>query len=170
MLTLLCLAGLGLGALNVWSLRTLQAAHAAAVRASDASVECANLAEQIRSRRQSAPRVATRDIQSAELIRRIEQAAGAAGVEARALLSITPQSPHRLGDSDYNERSADVLLAGADVRQLLTFCHGLRSGDAPLYCRSLRLSAPREEPSGRTWTCEVSVAYRTYAPRKAPRE
>lgn len=138
------------------------------------AAECQRLVQRILALRKRPSVAGSEKLESAELSRRIEQAAKSAGIDpTTSLVRIVPESPRLLGDGPYLEAPTNVQLRGLTMQQLFTFLHQLSSSDAALSTRDLRLSAPREatqqtatDTTQECWEVELTICYLIYAPRK----
>jgi hypothetical protein len=104
--------------------------------------------------------------QDPELNRRLSAAAQAAGISTE-LASIEPGSPARVKDADYTTTPVFVRFGAVTLHELATFLNDLSATDAAVKPKSIELQPP-ETPSqrpGEMWTCDVALAYLTYAPR-----
>lgn len=161
----LVLLAVGLSAGAAWSAVRLASARQAAHAAAKDLQTCRELAGQI-VRLRDRPAVAdVREMQAAETATLIERAAAAAKIPAaQSLVSITPETPRRIGESAYKEAPTQVLLRGIGLRQVVAFLCAISAEGSGLRPRSLRLSASREDSAGQ-WAAEVTVSYLIYAPR-----
>jgi hypothetical protein len=104
--------------------------------------------------------------QDPELNRRLSAAALAAGISTE-LASIEPGSPVRVKDADYTQTPVFVRFGAVSLRELAIFLKDLSAADAAVKPKSIELQPP-ESPAqrpGEMWTCDLALAYLTYAPR-----
>lgn len=104
------------------------------------------------------------ELELAELSRLIEQAARDAGIPLDRLVRIWPEQPQRVRDSVYLEKPTQILFRGVTLRQFTTFLHGISHAGTGLRIKSLRITAPRDEPESETWIVEATLTYLIYAP------
>ena len=104
-----------------------------------------------------------------ELNSRLSAAAVAAGISGE-LASIEPGTPARVKDADYTETKVFVRFGGVTLAELSTFLRELSAADSAVRTTSIELSTP-EVPAtvakrpGEMWTCDLTLAYLTFAPR-----
>jgi hypothetical protein len=153
------LAGAALWAYGEMSSRRAQASAAQADLA-----DCGRMAQRIRDLRDRPARAAEHEHLAAETTGLVEEAARSAGIAPESLFRIVPEAPRRIGDSAYKEKPTQVLLQKVTVRQLVQLMHRLLSTDVGLRAHSIRLTAPRQETGGETWTAELVLTYLIYDP------
>ena len=103
-----------------------------------------------------------------ELNSRLSSAAVAAGISGE-LASIEPGTPARVRDADYTETKVFVRFGQVTLPELSTFLKDLSAADSAVRTTSIELSTP-EAPGpakrpGEMWTCDLTLAYLTFAPR-----
>jgi len=144
--------------------RLTNASHAADQAATDLA-ECRKLALQI-GEIKDRPRVAGEQEKLAgETTAMIDVAATAAGITARQLIRIAPESPQRLGETVYKEKPIAVLLRGVTLRQLVHMGHALLAPNPGLRIKTMRLSAPTPDDTTDKWTAELTITYLLYDPQ-----
>ena len=104
-----------------------------------------------------------------ELNSRLSAAAVAAGISGE-LASIEPGTPARVKDADYTETKVFVRFGGVTLQELSTFLKELSVADSAVRTTSIELSTPEVPASvakrpGEMWTCDLTLAYLTFAPR-----
>lgn len=97
-----------------------------------------------------------------ELTGRIERAADGAGLARGGVERIGQEQQRRLDDRSI-ERTRQLFLRDAEVRQIFEFLHALASDDAGLRVAAVRLTAPRGEEAGNRWNAEITLSYTTSA-------
>ncbi len=166
------LAVLILGAL-MWSYTLLAHSQKLALLESTNAHRAANLATQIKDLQHQPALVQDQELQQPELARKIEAALKTAGVALSMLERVTPETAHRIGDTDYREMPTNVLLRQMSLRQLVSFLYHLTTappeggGESPgasLAVKTIRLSAPREPQASDKWRVEVTLTYLIYTP------
>ena len=156
--------GAALLASVVWSAAQLAGSRAEESAARQDLADCRGMVGRVRSLRQRPAVAGTATIGTADLSRRIDQAARAADLADGSILRIEPGPARRVGESNYLEVPTQVQLRQLTLEQLFAFFHGVAS-DAGLNVRDVRLSAPRGEENGDRWTVEATLAYTVYSPR-----
>jgi len=143
--------------------RLAKASHAANHAATDLA-QCRALASQI-SEIKDRPRVASEQEKLAgETAAMIAAAVKTAGIPARQLVRIAPESPQRLGETVYKEKPIAVLLRGVTLRQIVQMSHALLSPNPGLRIKTMRLSAPTPDDTTDKWTAELTITYLLYDP------
>lgn len=112
---------------------------------------------------QSVPHRATeRRLPHEALVAVIDQARNRATLDARALTSIWPEPPRRLGRSDYLTLATRLHFEKVPLDRLTRFAHALQSIDASLRLTAVRLLS--QQHPGLLWDAELTVTYLIYAP------
>jgi hypothetical protein len=128
---------------------------------------CEKLAEEIRSV-QLLPQAAKADEWSQDdLGAAVEAAATDAGLGRDRILRIDPQSPRRVGKSDYVEQATEVELSNVTLRQLVEFAFGISNRDDQLENGVLRLRVPHgssEKVEEELWLADLVLTQRIYLP------
>ena len=143
----------------VWSHGRMAAARGRTLRAGDDLRQCTRMAGQIAllSKR---PTLATdHERLAAETTTIIETSAKASGIPPERLIRISPEPPQRLDDSVYKEKPTLIMLRNVTLKQLVDLAHRLVSGDQGLRVKSIRLSAPRADDTGKLWSAELVITY-----------
>jgi hypothetical protein len=85
------------------------------------------------------------------------------------LASIEPGTPNRVKDADYTETKVFVRFGGVSLQELSTFLRELSAADSAVRTTSIELSTPESTGAakrpGEMWTCDLTLAYLTFAPR-----
>ena len=152
--------------LVIWNYLGLAQSQAAAVGAAKDLADCRRLASRIQALSRQPARAGTQEVQLKELISRIETAAKNAQISPDSLIRIWPEPAQRIGDTPYQQKPTQILLRQVTLKHIIKFLHTLTSGDLGLYADAIRLTSPRSEETGKTWTAEVTLTYHIYAPRK----
>ena len=154
---LLCLTAL-------WSYRYVAEQSRAGLKARRDLSECRRYAAAI-ERLKERPDVATGHVRlHAETTTAIEDAAKSARLSARSLARITPEPPRRVADTVYREKPTQVLVKNVTLEQLVQMVHGLVGAGHRLHARSIRITAPKAEDTGRQWNAELLLTYLIYDP------
>lgn len=150
-----------------------QAKSAAATAAQDLA-ECNQLGLRITALRRRPSLAGSRELQITELAQRLEEAARSCSIPADGISRISPDAPHRVGDSPYREVATDISLRQVTLRQAISFLHTLCSAESGLRARDLRLEVPHDvqgfgspetgTTAQNTWTLEATLSYLIYAP------
>jgi len=169
--SLLFLLALCLLGASVWAwAQQGKAADAASRAASDVEL-CQKLSTRIQSLRQRPKLAGSREIEIADLTRRIEHAAQLAQIPTSALTRIAPQPAIRVTDNLYQEKPTQLALRSITLKQITTFLHHLSSASdgANLQIKDLRLTAPRDGQGNDLWSAEATVSYLIYSPQATPK-
>lgn len=145
--------------------RRLITAHAAAIQAGNDLAQCQSLATYIEGLKQLPAKVGLRDMVRSELDHQLEAAAKEAGFTTTNIVSITPSSPRRVGNSVYQEKPTDVVLRELTLQQLLAFLYNVNSKNVGLCVQNIRLTAPRNQNATGHWTAQVTLSYLIYSPK-----
>jgi hypothetical protein len=130
-------------------------------------VECQRLATQIAAAQQAPQRASLETWSQDDLGTAVETAASESQLPRDRVLRIDPQSPRRLGKSDYLEQATEVEFSAVTLRQLVDFLFVVQSRDDQLEIGTLRLRVPhgvRGEQSPETWLADVILTQRIYDP------
>ncbi len=148
----------------LWCYDAMNARHDAAQAANNDLLVSRQMAAEI-ERYARRPALATEHEQLAtETTGLIESAAGSAKIDAKNLIRITPEPPRRLADTVYKEKPTHVFFKNISLRQLVTFIYGLLDDRRGLNAKSIRITSPRPEDTGLTWTVELTLTYLIYDP------
>ncbi len=152
----------------VWSCLRLADARAAALAAGQDAGDCRALAARIDLLRRQPAVAGAQELGASDLSRQIEQAARTAHFPEDSIERIEPESPRRVGETNYREVPTQVRLRRVSLQQVFTFLRCL-SADSPqssgLHLRSIRLSAPRGEETSDRWSAESTLTYMIYSQR-----
>lgn len=154
---------LGLAASAWWYCQEVGRLEAAAQNLA----ECQRLAEQIATAQQAPQRASLETWSQDDLGTAVETAATDAQLPRDRVLRIDPQSPRRLGKSDYLEQATEVEFSAITLRQLVDFLFAVQSRDDQLDIGTLRLRVPHDSTSEQqpeTWLAEIVLTQRIYAP------
>lgn len=129
--------------------------------------EAKTLADQIR-RMNNRPRQASLQAESpSRITQRITSASRAAGVELRLVTSLAPQSPTRVGQSDYEVRTTSISLEDVSLRQLAVFCETLADPSSGLIIQDLTLDArpgTSSDAGGERWNARMALTQTIFSP------
>lgn len=161
----LALLGLLLAAL-IWSGLRLREKRAAARDAADNLAECRKLAAEIAGSQESPVIAAMASEPGPEITLRIETAAEAASLPPRAVTSIDPQPPQRIGQTPYRLHDTRVELSPLSLPQVVVFLEAVVAGEESMTVSTLRLTAPRRGSTGdaESWRTEVGLTQLVYDP------
>lgn len=150
-----------------------QAKSTAATAAEDLA-QCDQLGLRITALRRRPSLAGSRELQITELAQRLEEAAKSCSIPADGISRISPDAPHRVGDSPYREVATEISLRQVTLRQAISFLHALCSAESGLRARDLRLEVPPDAQAlggpergtvlQNTWTLEATLSYLIYAP------
>jgi hypothetical protein len=129
--------------------------------------DCEQLAQQIQNAQQAPQRASLDTWSQDDLGSAVENAASEAQLRRDRILRIDPQSPKRLGKTDYLEQATEVELSAVTLRQLVDFLFAVQARDDQLGIGTLRLRMPHGnsgEQSPETWLADVVLTQRIYAP------
>lgn len=146
-----------------WCYLRLSDARSAAASAAQDLADCRTLATRIQSLRRLPSVAGASERGAADLSRQIERAAQSAEFREGSIERIEPQSPRRVGETNYRAVSTQVRMRDVNLRQVFTFLHSLCSNS--LHLSSIRLSAPRGDENSDRWTVETTLSYLVYSPR-----
>lgn len=158
---------LGLIGLVLFSYFEFRRRRESAVTASNTLELCRNLAHEINSLR-NRPLFAALNVRSeSELARRIDERKKKLGLPERSISRIQPQSPQRIGETEYKRQTTSLELQGVTLRDLTLLLTSLVKDDPELQITSLRLIAPRnsKEASAELWRVEVTLTYLIFSPK-----
>ena len=104
----------------------------------------------------------------------IDEIAGsleAAGIDASRLLSVSPDTPNRVGKTEYQRRQTQVLLEGISLRELVAFTSTVESESDATYLEEITV-LPAEVAYGRTsgsnaelWDFRLILTQLIYSPK-----
>ncbi len=146
-----------------WSYARLTRTRASAATAAGELAECRRHAAIIHSLADRPALADDAERQSAQTSRLIEQAASAAGIDARQLIRISPGQARRVGDSPYTDKPTAVTLRAVRTDQLVKFIHAVQAAPQGLTCSAIRLDAAGDG-SKPLWSAEVELTYLIYEP------
>jgi hypothetical protein len=151
-----------------WSWFWLNASRQAAAGAAADLSACRDSATRIESLRRRPLVAGSHDVGATDLSRRIETAAGDAGMAEGGLDQVEPGPARQVGDTSYRETPTRVRLRHVSLPQLFAFLHALAAdgqGGPGLRLAALRLSAPAGEEAGDYWNTEATLTYWVYDPK-----
>ena len=152
-------------ALSVWHYFGLINAKKMAVQTVEDLVACRHLASRIQSLSQQPVRAGTQEFRFKELISQIEKAAQTAVISPDSLVRIWPEPARRIGDTPYQQKPTQILLRQVSLEQVVKLLHSLAFSDLGLRVDAIRLTSPRGEETGNTWTVEATLTYHIYVPK-----
>ena len=130
--------------------------------------QCQQLGREILAARKAPTRAVLKASTSLELTRQIEEAAKSMNLAATAIVSIDPQAPRQVADTQYKVRVTQIDLKPMLLPEVIAFLHHVSQHDSSLVVSSLRLSAPPARGSKATvevWTPEVTLTNLIFAPK-----
>jgi DNA-binding FrmR family transcriptional regulator len=147
-----------------WSYIQMASQRRAAQRSTRELSDCTELAAQINAIKQQPKRAQEGVLAHTDLTRKIERAAGAAGIGSESLTRIDASPPRRLAKLPYEERPTRIALSSVSLTQLVTALHRLSNQSEGLWVKGIHLRAPRGEEVGDRWHAEVTMSYLIYTP------
>lgn len=128
---------------------------------------------QILALRKKPDRAARESRSQVTLAKVIEESATNAGIKPAQIVSIEPQTPRRVADTQYEEYATLVRIEGtslAELAKLVVTLRGQGAGDYPLNVSSLRISVPFQASkmhgeSDEAWNSELTLTYLVYSPK-----
>lgn len=148
-----------------WNHGRLRQSQAAVMSGRESLQDCRDAAQTIRMLRRRPAMAGSQEMQLTEITRRIEQAVQTAGASANDIMLIRSQPPRRVEDTVYKEKPTQVTLRQVTLQEVVRFLHELTGDDSGLRAGNLRLTAPRDQQTGDTWSVEVTLTYLIYAPQ-----
>jgi len=119
----------------------------------------------------SKPRIAEQDqTDTTDVSRRLEQAAGGAGIGSDRIERIEPEPPQQVAGTAYRRKPVRVRLERVSLQELFTFLHSVAAdgtGGRGRRVADIRLSAPRGEEAGERWNVEAVLDSLVYDPKSA---
>ena len=162
--------GIALGILGLYALisfRGTQSQMASLERAREELGETQSKIEEIHNL-QSAPKIAALTFEApAEIVNRIALARKAAGLPQSSLISQQPQSPQRIGRSDFQERVTVIKLAPTSMEKIIRFCEALQDDQTGTVIRDLKLSSPKagqDKVGMEEWEAELILTQMIFSP------
>ena len=153
-----------LAATTGWAWGRLTGARTTAEDAARSLAACEDLSDQIR-RLQHRPDIAgAGELQIDVLAGKIERAGRSAGMSPASVVRIWPEQIRRVSDSVYKAKCTQIVLERITLKQLTTFLHALTVETPRLWVKSINLTAPRGQETGRTWGVRVVVSYLIFDP------
>jgi hypothetical protein len=182
-LVLAAVAG-GLLLAVLWCYSRLSASRDAAASAASDLADSRGLAERIEGLRRRPAFAGAGDPRAADVSRRIEQAAQAAGFADGSLERIAPEPPRRLERgtglgpvnhgldaraTQYKEVPTRVTLRRVTMRQVFAFLHALGAeapapAAPPLGLKTIHLTAPRADEASDDWGVEATLTHLVHDP------
>lgn len=131
---------------------------------------------QILALRQKPDRAARESRSQVALAKVIEESATQSGIKAAQIVSIEPQSPRRVADTQYEEYATLVRVEGAtlaELAKLVVTLRGQNTGNYPLSVSSLRIAVPFQAAKStgeatEAWNIELTLTYLVYSPKSRP--
>lgn len=168
---MIALLSSAIGLLVWFSVSSMNQAAKRANAATQNRVEAETLSRDIR-RLSNQSRVASLAAESASRItRRITDAAQEAGVRLGMVTSLDPQSPSRLGRSDYEMRTTAIVVQDVTLPQLAVFCETLSDAQNGLTVRDLTLDSRMATASagdGESWDVRMALTQLIFSPISQP--
>lgn len=160
-----------IGLLIWFSVSTMNRAATRATAAEQNRREAESLSRDIR-RLSNQSRVASLEAESpSRITQRITHAAKTAGVRLSMVTSLDPQSPSRLGRSDYEMRTTAIVMQDVTLPKLAVFCETLADVQNGLTVRDLTLdsrSATASSGDGEAWDVRMALTQLIFSPISQP--
>ena len=157
---------LGTVALLTASVSFYRSARAAAQYAVNGYAECQRLVDDIDGFR-TAPRIASLDVEPPDRIAaRVTSAASDSQLSPISIVSVDPQTPVRLGRTDYQIRATQIALQNASLRQIAGFVTGLEDASSGMVVRDLSLSRSNSqgENGSELWNVRLTLTQMIFSP------
>jgi hypothetical protein len=148
---------------TLWSVNWMFGQQAEAGRARADLDDSQRLAQRIQALRQKPAVAAGEAMAVRQLGRRIEAAAGRAGLDRDALEGLYPQVERPIADTFYVRKPTTIALRGVALPQLASFLYDLTAGSG-MTVRDLRLRRPPGASESDRWDAEATVTYLVYQP------
>ena len=133
----------GAVALIFFSVSLFRSAKVAAQNAANAHAECLRFVDEIKRFRDS-PRIASLDVEPPDRIAaRVTSAAANSELSPASIVSVDPQSPVRIGRTEYQIRATQIALQNASLRQIAGFVSGLEEPSSGMIVRDLSINRSR---------------------------
>lgn len=164
---LVTVIGLFCGLLWLAGVMRWQGNRASAQQAAEDLAACRRLAEELEELRGAPQTVRLEQQTQQQITLSIQRAAQIAEIADSNILRITPQAGRRLRDSPHLQQPVDVEIRSLTLGQLTRFLNELGALDEGLKPTSLRLTAPRSQPSdtkNEMWGCEFVLTYLVFSP------
>jgi len=147
-----------------WSMNRMFTARAAAAAAAADREAAKRMAEAMVDLRDQPAVAATRAMGERQLLQRLAEAAGKAGLPGDVIEGTFPQSARRVGDAPYRRKPTAISLRPMPLDQLTAFLYHLTAA-SNLTVHDLRLRAPRDAEAGQNiWEAEATITYLIYSP------
>lgn len=114
----------------------------------------------------SAPRVAALELESSDAtLNRIHDALSKAGLSQDALSNQAPQTPQRIGQTDFTMRTVEIYLKHAPLEKIVAFCDALRDEETGSVVRDLDLSEPKSSGPTEQWKSQMILTQMIFSPK-----
>ena len=157
---------LGAISLIVASLSLYRSAKVAAQNAIDGYTECNRLVKDIEGFR-SAPRIASLEVEPPDRIAaRVTSAVADGKLSTSSILSVDPQTPVRIGRTEYQIRATQIVLQNASLEQVAAFVTGLEEASEGMIVRDLLLNrSPSQGENGlELWNVRLTLTQMIFFP------
>ncbi len=157
---------LGAFTLLIASASFYRSARTAAQYAADGYAECQRLVDDIAEFR-TAPRIASLDVEPPDRIAaRVTSAASDSQLSPISIVSVDPQTPVRLGRTDYQIRATQIALQNASLKHIASFVNGLEDASSGMVVRDLSLSRSNSqgEDGSELWNVRLTLTQMIFSP------
>ena len=138
----------------------------AAQNAADSHAECQRFVEDIK-RLRNAPRIASLDVEPPDRIAvRVTSAAANSELSPASIVSVDPQSPARIGRTEYQLRSTQIVLQNASLKQIAEFVSGLEEPSSGMIVRDLSINRSRAQSvdGSEPWNVRLTLTQMIFSP------
>jgi hypothetical protein len=157
---------MGVIALVMFSFSLYLHALADAQNAIDGHEQCFQLVRDLQGFR-NAPRIASLEVEPPDRIAaRVTAAASDAQLSPASILTVDPQSPVRVGRTDYQIRATQIVLQNASLAQVAVFVSGLEEVSEGMIVRDLSLnrSTTQAENGIELWNVRLTLTQMIFSP------
>ncbi len=157
---------IGAMAMGIASVSFYRTAKVAAQNAIDGHAQCDQLVRDIEGFRR-APRIASLEVEPPDRIAaRVTKAASDAQVSPASILSVDPQSPVRIGRTEYQQRATQIVLQNASLTQVAGFVTGLEEVSEGMIVRDLSLNRSLSEGDNgvELWNIRLTLTQMIFSP------
>lgn len=161
---------IGALALIFSSVSLFRSSKGAAQNAADAHAECQRLVEDI-ERFRHAPRIASLEVEPPDRIAaRVTSAEADSELSPSSIVSVDPQSPVRIGRTEYELRATQIVLQNASLRQIAGFVNGLEEPSSGMIVRDLSINRSRMQAvdGSELWNVRLTLTQMIFSPISGP--
>ena len=157
---------IGALALIFFSVSLFRSEKAAAQNAANSHAECQRFVEDIKRLRNS-PRIASLDVEPPDRIAaRVTSAAADSELSPASIVSVDPQSPVRVGRTEYQLRATQIVIQNASLRQIAGFVNGLEEPSSGMIVRDLSINRSRVQGVDgiELWNARLTLTQMIFSP------